>query len=781
MSESHKYKSELVKTAYKYLQISSIAVVLNATVLSVVLYEHVDTTYLLIWYISMLIVSSLRFASSKYYNKHKERFSTKRWEQLFLLGVVVAGLLWSTSSFILFVKDSLLHQMMLIIVLAGVSAGAISTLSSLIKAIRIFLVLVTVPLILALLTQNSSIYMYVAILEIMYLIMLLNISKQFYNQYLFIIKSKIKNSIQEEKILLSEERFKKIFKEAPVGILLYDTNLKIKEVNQELSDILEAPKEFLIGLDLTTLSDSRVIPSFKSALNNDKGEYEGEYKTKYKNKTIWINIHATPLLNTKNEVYGAIATITDITQRMKNQWLIEYQAKYDTLTDIPNRSSLMEHIKHNIDLYNHHKIIFSLFFLDIDNFKNINDTLGHNIGDSILVQITKRLKGILREEDIIARIGGDEFVIVLPNLTTDRHEASKKIDIISKKIHTSLLKTFKIDQHHLNVSTSIGIVTMNNNEDTADDLLKHADVAMYQAKKDGRSVSRYYFDEMKEGLQRRINIENGLRDAIAKKELDVVYQPVISTKTGEIIGAEALLRWNSKKLGSITPDEFIIIAEESGSILEIGEWVLNRAVEQFAKWKRDFAHIKSFEKIAINVSSKQFNHPDFVMQINQVIKKSGINPNHLELELTESIILNDISVVSNEMQSLRDLGINISMDDFGTGYSSLSYLKKLPFSTLKIDKTFTQDISHESNNKDLISTIITISENFNLEIIAEGVETLNQYKFLKEKGCNYIQGYYCSKPMNAKLFTEYLSSNNPKYKAHPKDPNNMFMVFEGAI
>ncbi len=754
MKKTYIFRNELIDIAYKYLNVSSLAVVINASVLFLVLYGYINTVYLISWYISVLIVAFLRFSSLMYYKHNKNHFNSKIWEQLFLIGVVVAGILWGITPFILFVKDSFLHQMILIIVLAGISAGAINSLSSIVKATRIFLIIVIFPLIIVSLMQEPIVYKYVAVLEIVYLIMLLRISNQFYKQYLFIIQSKIRNKLKEEKLLVSEGRFEKIFKEAPIGMLLYDNDLIVQEVNQSIADILEVSKEKLLGLDLKTLSDNRVIPSLLKPLRNINDTYEGEYITKFKNKKIWINAHTSPLLNYKQNVIGAIAIITEVTDRVQDQWLIEHQAKYDALTNIPNRTYLMEHINYNIHNFRNSDMIFSILFLDIDNFKNINDSLGHSVGDALLVQIARRFKSIMQKDNIVARLGGDEFVFLLSKLSTDKNEALKKADILSDKIHSVLSETFKIKNHYLNISASVGIVIINNKKDSADDLLKYADVAMYQAKKDGRCISRHYHVAMQENLQRRIDIENGLRRAIKNKELQMYYQPVVSFETGEIIGAEALLRWNNEKLGFVGPDEFIIIAEESGSMYEIGEWVLHQAIEQFVKWKKDFPNISSLKKIAINVSSKQFNHPDFIMQLNYIINKNSINPKNLELELTESIILNDADIIANEMQKLRELGINISIDDFGTGYSSLSYLKKLPFSTLKIDKSFTQDISDESDDEDLVSTIINISKNFNMEIIAEGIETEQQYKYLKDKGCDYMQGYYCSKPVTAEDFTD---------------------------
>lgn len=281
---------------------------------------------------------------------------------------------------------------------------------------------------------------------------------------------------------------------------------------------------------------------------------------------------------------------------------------------------------------------------------------------------------------------------------------------------------------------------------------------MYQAKKAGRDTTRFYKQKMDEWIKRRLGLENGLRDAIENGELEIHYQPIVEFSTSKLIGAEALLRWNSETFGNVYPDEFIPIAEESGLIITIGEWVLQNAINQFVLWQDMFKDVE-LKKIAINISVHQFDNPEFLNQVDRILKSSGIKPQNLELELVESIIVKDVETVREKMQELRDLGVGISIDDFGTGYSSLSYLKKLPFTTLKIDKSFVQDIQFDADDKELISTILTIAKNFNLDVVAEGVETAEQYQFLSERMCGYMQGYYCSKPMSVLSFEKLLISS----------------------
>ena len=502
------------------------------------------------------------------------------------------------------------------------------------------------------------------------------------------------------------------------------------------------------------------MPTFKAALDGISGFYEGPYTTLYKQKDLWVSMSTSPLRNSDNEIIGAVGIIADITERMLIQLQIEHQANHDTLTDIPNRANLKQEIAKNIIRFQRHGVIFAIIFLDLDHFKNINDSLGHDVGDKLLVQTATRLKNTIRDEDMVARIGGDEFVILLPDLSADEFEAAKSAEIVSQKIHETFRTPFEIDGYKLNISSSLGITLINAQSQSEDALLKHADIAMYESKKDGRNTTRFYQKSMDQWIKRRLEVENELKNAIKNNELRLVYQPVVEFATSKVIGMEALIRWKSQKLGDMYPDEFITIAEESGMILSIGEWVLQEAVSQFMIWQKQFAHTINLKKIAVNVSVHQFNAPNFLMQVENIIAQSGIVKEHLELELTESIIVKDISGVRAKMQQLRDLGVNLSIDDFGTGYSSLSYLKKLPFTTLKIDKSFTQDIGNDVDDKELISTIITIAENFNLEVVIEGVETYEQYAFVNERKATFMQGYFCSKPMEKESFEAMLESSN---------------------
>ena len=754
-----KYFKELLDKTYKDLKLTSLAVIINATFLLLTLYNYANTTLLLSWYFLITGISLLRFYSSILYIKNRDKFTTNQWKKLFYLGLISSSVLFGLTPFLFFVQDSYLHQAMLIVVIAGLSAGGTNSLSSMQKAVQLFLFILLSPLIIELTLQDSFIHASMSLLIFLYLLLMLHLAKVFYTHFLDLLTSKSMYEDEKNKLSLSEERFKAMFKQAPLGIFLYDTDLIICEANKEFIEFLEVPPDYLIGLDLHSLPDQRVFPALSIILEGIEGFYEGEYTTKYKQKELWISMHTSPLKDINGNVTGGIGIVSDITQRMLTQLRFEHQAKYDTLTNIPNRSYILEKISFEIVRFKRLGTLFGVIFLDLDHFKNINDSLGHAIGDALLIQVAHRLKQVIREGDTLSRLGGDEFVILATDLSSDEKIAATQMELITQKLHASLANPILINRHTLSISLSIGITLISDTHEDENDILKHADIAMYEAKKAGRNTSKFYKKNMDEWIQRRVGIENGLRNALVNNEFEIYYQPVIDFSSSKIIGAEALLRWNNQNFENLYPDEFIPIAEESGLIYEIGEWVLKNSLAQFVQWQDEFKGVFELKKIAVNISAYQFDNPKFLNLLTSLVQSSTINPISLELELVESALVEDSDKICVKMQALRDLGINISIDDFGTGYSSLSYLKKLPFTTLKIDKSFVMDLQDNEDDKELINAILMIAQNFNFNVIAEGVETYEQYRFLKEKNCGYFQGYYCSRPIPAYDFTELLKQN----------------------
>jgi diguanylate cyclase (GGDEF)-like protein len=424
----------------------------------------------------------------------------------------------------------------------------------------------------------------------------------------------------------------------------------------------------------------------------------------------------------------------------------DYIVHHDPLTKIANRRQIQIQLKSVLDHAKRKGERFAVLFLDLDGFKHVNDELGHETGDEVLIEVAKRFKKQIRSFDLLGRYGGDEFIIVLSDI-------SDSLELIAKlgKLIDEISKPFYCKEHEVHIGVSIGVSIYPDHGETADTLISPADSAMYLAKKDGKNNFKFFSDDLNQKMQRRVQIERNLQNALNKQEFEVYFQPKVDVLTGKPIGAEALLRWNNETLGLISPDEFIPIAEANGHISLIGVWVLQQVLPVLQK----FQDIQ----IAINASSLQFKNSLLYEEIERLIQQGQLDAKRLEVEITEGLLLEDSDSVKNQMQNLSDLGIELSVDDFGTGYSSLSYLKHCPVTTIKIDRSFIMETPENAENCALVNAIIVMAQALNFKVIAGGVETLEQWDFLREQQCDIAQGYYFAKPMPLKEFEDYLLVN----------------------
>lgn len=443
----------------------------------------------------------------------------------------------------------------------------------------------------------------------------------------------------------------------------------------------------------------------------------------------------------------------------KNQQLLsaarkmKHMAYHDVLSGLPNRRMFLERLKTAMDeaKRNHYKL--AVIFIDLDRFKNINDTLGHEFGDLLIKHVTKEMAKSVRKIDTISRQGGDEFTVLL-----NRIRAEEDVIPLVERMRSIVAKPITIQGHELHVSMSIGIAFYPSDGKSTDELMKNADMAMYRAKEEGRDNYKFYSMDMNKAISRKMALENGLRKALKNNEFVLNYQPQVSLQTGEIVGVEALLRWNTMEAGIVSPNQFIPVAEESGLIIPIGEWVLKSACMQGKAWHDNG---QSDLKIAVNLSPVQFLHDNLVEMVMKALKTSGFNPNYLELEITEGMAFTDAEAAIKKMQTLRDLGVRISIDDFGTGFSSLMYLKRFPINTLKIPKPFNEDIMGSQKDKALVETMIYLGHSLGLSVIAEGIERNEQLLFLKEHHCDVVQGDLYSKPLTVMQVSALFENRTP--------------------
>ncbi len=449
--------------------------------------------------------------------------------------------------------------------------------------------------------------------------------------------------------------------------------------------------------------------------------------------------------------------VQDITLRKQTEEDIHRLAFYDALTTLPNRRLLQERLAQSMSISARSGKHGALMFIDLDNFKSLNDTQGHDYGDLLLQEVASRLSRNVREGDTVARLGGDEFVVALESLNSIAQEAAVQAETIAEKIRNELSLPYQLNgiEHHS--SPSIGVSLFRGHQNSLDEVLKQSDLAMYQAKASGRNKVCFFDPAMQARMDYRAELEQDLRASLRSQQLMLHYQMQVDD-AGHVVGAEALLRWNHPERGMVSPAQFIPLAEEIGMILPIGDWVLEQACQQLKKWEREPA-MRDI-RLAVNISARQLSQPYFVELVKETIEQSGIRATQLKLELTESFILNDIEEAIEKMLELRTIGVRFSMDDFGTGYSSLAYLTRLPLEQLKIDQSFVRDISRDKNSRVMTRTIINIAHNFGLEVIAEGVETDEQLAFLRQYGCTRFQGYLFGKPVPAQTFEQHCLSTS---------------------
>ncbi len=541
------------------------------------------------------------------------------------------------------------------------------------------------------------------------------------------------------------------------GVITINTQGIIESFNTAASHIFGYVADDVLGQNIAMLMPTRNqnqpesdLNSYSSNLNSEALNVLREVEGRRKNGGAFpMSLSITKILRAGKITF--VGVIRDISQQRRDEEEIYRLAFYDPLTNLPNRRLLFDRLQQAIHTSSRTDQHGALMFLDLDHFKQLNDSLGHDVGDILLQRVGERLHNCVREGDSVARMGGDEFVMLIEALSVYPNEAASQAEAIAHKILASLAQPYNLREHTYTITSSIGIVVFHHQDDTSDELLKKADVAMYQAKNAGRNNARFFDPTMQAAVSVRIELENSMRIALKRQEFLLHYQLQVDTN-GSPTGVEALVRWSHSTHGMISPAAFIPLAEETGMILPLGQWVLETACKQLVAWAKN-PQTQQWT-IAVNVSVSQFAQPNFVANVDDALSKTGANPRLLKLELTESMLAKDVDDVIVKMFEIKALGVTFSLDDFGTGYSSLSYLKRLPLDQLKIDQSFVRDLLTDTNDAAIARTIIALSHSLSLNVIAEGVETLEQRDALAAMGCDAYQGYYFARPVEAKDLAE---------------------------
>ncbi|WP_295950761.1 EAL domain-containing protein [Rhodoferax sp.] len=550
----------------------------------------------------------------------------------------------------------------------------------------------------------------------------------------------------ETRALQSERKVSAAVFESLAGMFITDRNQRILQVNQSFTELTGYTAQEAQGQTPRLLSSGRHTKGFYQAMwaaLMEHGTWNGEIWNRRKNGEIFVEwLSISTVTDLSGAVTHYVGSFIDITDSKRAQDQIAYMAYHDALTQLPNRRLLLDRLNQALATARRSSLHGAILFIDLDNFKHINDTCGHETGDRVLVETANRLRNAVREGDSVARLGGDEFAILLEDLSSERMESAAKAGQLAEKIRAVLAQPYLLGNYQFHCSASIGVDLYAHTE-TATDLLQHADLAMYQSKKAGRNTLRFFDPTMQTALSQHIAMKNELRQAIHQRQLRLFFQPQIDHRR-HIIGAEALVRWPNSNHDMVSPTEFIPLAEESDMILQIGQWVLETACIQLKAWEN--RPLTRHLRLSINVSAKQFHQSDFVAMVKQVVADSGVNPALIKLEVTESVVLKVADAIT-KMDALRAIGVHFAMDDFGTGYSSLSTLTKLPLNQLKIDQSFVRNIGLKPTDAVIVQTIIAMAHMLNIEAIAEGVETEEQLAFLERHGCDCFQGFLFGRPV----------------------------------
>jgi diguanylate cyclase (GGDEF)-like protein/PAS domain S-box-containing protein len=553
-----------------------------------------------------------------------------------------------------------------------------------------------------------------------------------------------------------QQEFEALVENAPDIIARFNAQMQYLYVNPAIETLTGIPALNFIGKtnaeldipeDVSYLWEQKLRQVFQS-----KQENQFEFKFPTASEAKYYHTRLVPELASNGAIESVLCIARDITALKLAEAQLIYDASHDALTGLPNRALFIERLERALlHAKRRSDYLFSVLFLDLDRFKVINDSLGHGIGDRLLIAFARRLETCLRSGDTVARLGGDEFTILLDNLADASH-----VSLVANRIKTALASPFNIDGHEIFISTSIGIAFNATDKAKAEELLRNADIAMYRAKKRGRARHEIFDTEMYAQATKLLQLETDLRRAIARQELLVHYQPIVSLSSNKIIGFEALVRWQHPQNGLVPPAQFIPVAEETGLIVEIGYWVLREACRQMRVWQTQFPTAPLLT-ISVNLSSKQFSQPDLSEQIARILQETGLEASSLKLEITESVLMENTQSATDMLLKLKEMNIHIHIDDFGTGYSSLSYLHRFPSNAVKIDRSFVSRIGAKGENLEIVRAIVALARSLNMDAIAEGVETIEQLNYLKALKCKYAQGFYCSRPLDCQSMERFIA------------------------
>ncbi len=740
------------KLSFYYISLPIILLgnVLGAFLLSAIQFNVIDLRSIIIW-LSVTLILFLYQLYHYYRFKNEPEENKLRdadiWLDKYYTNILLNGIVWGSAAFLLFPEHDLMNQMVVMLFLFAIGFSSMGVLASKKDLLLTYVMVTYTPLVARLFFMEEPIYTTIGYVVLALLLMMII----FANYYGNIINNSLNNrqhfiTIKQTHEKL-KERFFSLFERAPVGIYYYNKDLELQDINTHFLQMNKAKgKNDLIGINLHGLSNPQVIKAHEDVFGGKTGKYRGPFEVLHTNNNLYVNLSTVPMMDAEGNVAGGITIVNDITNEITAKEQMIRNAYYDMLTKIPNRTLLMDKLKHFLSERNPHEEYAALLFLDIDNFKKVNETYGHHVGDHLLKQVVHRIEGIVGSREIFARVSGNKFVILIPSLHMDEQQSRIMTEKYIETINRHFSQPLNIADEEYHLTFTIGAVLFNNDDLSAYDILKRAETAMYEAKKSARGTVKFYQSSMSIYAKEQLMLENEIHKAIKNDELSICYQPQMDIKTGKTIGAEALVRWQHPEKGMISPSKFIPIAEESGVIIKLEESIFEKIFQEINLLVKEQGGFP-LHHIAVNVSTIHFLQPYFVERLMLLMQKYHINPEWIELELTESGIMQNIKEAIHKINELKAFGFTFSIDDFGTGYSSLAYLKELPVDMIKIDQSFVMNIHKDIGDAMIVESVVAIGKKFHMKVLAEGVEDAEVLDYLKQIDCDYYQGNYGSHPL----------------------------------
>lgn len=706
----------------------------------IALYEN-QKVFMILWYLMLSIIIFIRLFDTKNFIGNFQKYSLKQWHDRFFILSILSAVMFSLLGIFLFDTATLPEKYFIMLILLGLSSASVSALAASIRLNMLYTSILLVPISIMVLFSNTlPLHTVITSSYLLYFI-----SQIFIINISYIRKQKISNLESDEKI------FHSLLRNAPVGVFTYNDELEILDCNDELSAIFDNRKENIIGINLTQLPDKRPLKVFQTPLSLEKDTYTGPYKS-INGKDLWLEAKAFMVDKGNGRGSTGVGIVENKTKEHNALIKLEYLVHHDTLTELYNRRGLLDAME-KITTDSRHLSYYSLlFYLDLNQFKAINDSLGHNIGDKILIAVSKRLSDTLLPNAIISRLGGDEYVFIIPYISNNKNEAREKATKLSKVIENTFLDPFIIDEMHLYMSASMGIVVIQPKYKNITELLRQGDLTMYQAKKSNKSIA-YYNTELDKEQKDFFMLQHDLAYAQNHNQLQLFLQPIVKMHDNSVYAAELLLRWNHPTRGILLPNEFIPLTIKAGLLSKITWWIIESTCRQIKAWK--ISGRWKLNYISININPQQLLETNFANKLMEMLRTYNIEKNEIVLEITERTLIDNFENTQDIINQLKAYGIRCAIDDFGIGYSSLSYLKRLSLDILKIDREFVKDIDRKPKELLLMKSILEIGRQFHYTIIVEGIEKDTQIEALTNIDNDlYYQGYIYSKAIDMKMFEE---------------------------